>query len=631
MHTIGLLFARPTDRRLLAEFLQESQYEVRTEAPPKGQLEHWKDASLIIADERAARYYDQELLRMRWRVPTSFFPLLIALSKNQNGVPWLRAGFNDVLRLPIKKAELQARLAVFLELRERSEKQYQAFFENALVGLYRMTLDGDLLMANPALLGLLGHDSADALARSEDRRKIGPGAHRSAFTRQLRQSGEVIGHESTWTRADGSTAWTRENATVVRLDNLDLVYCEGTVEDVTDRRRAEQALREAKEAAEATNRAKSTFLANMSHEVRTPLTGIMGFASLLKKQDLGPQLKYVQVIERNGKRLMDTLGALLTLAKLEADRVDMDLKPMCVAEEAERVTRLFRPAAEEKGLGIRHVAAPEAQQAHAVLDPGALNSVLQNLISNAVKFTTEGHITVTTFVPDSASATGPAHSSPHVCLRIKDTGSGIDPDFAARIFEPFEQESSGLTRLHEGSGLGLAIAKQLTEAMNGTIEVESEKGKGSAFTVAFPLAQNASSPDVQGEGARALSEGTRVLVVEDNQDTRELIEIVLRNADVSEVYTAGTVEEAVEQTERCEKAFDLVLVDINLGTPEGGLEILKRLRAQAAYTRVPLVAMTAYAMPGDRERFLSEGFDAYLSKPFTVDELMEMAAEQLAK
>ena len=553
--------------------------------------------------------------------------MLIALSKGQDRTPWLRAGFNDVLRLPIKKAELRARLSVFLDLRERSERQYQAFFENALVGLYRMTLDGELLMANPALLALLGHSSTDALAQSERRRKIGPGPHRAAFTRQLRQNGTIVGHESTWTRGDGSTAWTRENAAAVRLEGHGVVYCEGTVEDVTDRRRAEQALLHAKETAEAANHAKSTFLANMSHEVRTPLTSIMGFASHLAKEVSGQQLGFVEVIERNGKRLLDTLGALLTLAQLEANRVDTKLEPVCVAEEVERITRFFLPAAEDKNLTLRHEVAPDAQQARAQLDLGALNGILQNIVSNAIKFTSEGHITVTTFLSEDARYTDSAQSLPSVCLRIEDTGSGIDPDFATPIFEPFEQESSGLTHLHEGSGLGLSIAQQLAELMDGAISVKSEKGEGSAFTVAFPLTQDTPSPDTESERAEMSLQETRILVVEDNQDTRQLIEIIL--SQTNEVCATGTVQEAIEQAR--DGAFDLAFVDINLGTPEGGLEVLRQLRAWPAYEGIPLVAMTAYAMPGDRERFLSEGFDAYLSKPFTSNELLNMTAAQLSR
>ncbi len=400
--------------------------------------------------------------------------------------------------------------------------------------------------------------------------------------------------------------------------------------DITDLKQSEEALRKAKEKAEAANRAKSTFLANMSHEIRTPLTSIVGFTSFLAQQLSGKQLKYVEMIERSGKRLLDTLNALLMLARLEAKGMEIDFEDVNVADEVERVVQLFQPSADDKDLTLEHIVDTGARPPCASLDAGALNSILQNLISNAVKFTDDGRVTVTTQVAEhSFSSNNDAGAVPAVRVCVEDTGNGIDGDFLKRIFESFEQESSGFGRSHEGSGLGLSITRQLVELMSGAISVESEKGEGSAFTVAFPLVieGEAASRADEAEKSHMMPPDARILVVEDQEEASLLVRDILD--DAGEVVMTETGAGAIDAARAT--PFDLVLVDVNLGTVESGIDVLHALRAMPAYDEVPIVAVTAYALPGDREDFLKEGFDAYLSKPFMADELIELASRLLRR
>ena len=492
-HQIALLLSQPVDRQLLADFLAKLGYAAQTDPPPKGRLATLKDVSLIVADPPTARRYGQELLDVKWHHGGALLPLLIALPRQADGGPWLEAGFDDVLRLPLSKAELGARLAVFIRLREGSERRYEAFFTNALTGIYRVTPDGRLLMANPALVHLFGHEDLERLQADEAAAEH----FRAAFQRCMAKVGAVAGLESRWTRPDGTAVDVLESARVVCDQAGEVAYIEGTVEDITQRKKAEDDLRRsearfravtehaldviavvdeearitylspsveaalgyapeelmgerlldhlspeeahffrneltrvvlqggpvqtlalalrhkdgpvrhlsakaknllgtpgvdgvllnirdvterkrferelvaARETAEEMTRLKSSLLANMSHEIRTPLTGIVGFASLLADElDDGPHREFARLIGSSARRLTDMLGAVLTLAKLEADRVEVQLDPLSVHDEAASIVELFRPMAEQKGLALRFEATEAGRRAHGAPGPG---------------------------------------------------------------------------------------------------------------------------------------------------------------------------------------------------------------------------------------------------------------------
>jgi len=468
------------------------------------------------------------------------------------------------------------------------------------------------------------------------------------------EENELVTFETTHRRKDGTRYPVQARLQLSRAEDPSVFIA--IVLDITERKRRERELLVAKEHAEEMNRLKSAFLANMSHELRTPLTSIIGFADVLQGQVEGETQELLEMIRQSGKRLEETLTSVLDLAKIEGESVRVQSEPVDFAAEVRTAADLFRLRAEAKHIDLT-VDVPRES------DPGTVDSrllrrVLSNLISNAIKFTEEGQVTVRLRArPDTA------------IIEVEDTGVGIAPEQVERIFEEFVQESEGYTRSYEGTGLGLSITRRLVNLLGGQIDVESEKGVGSLFRVTLPREHAASTseppdepqgssgglptpPDRTAEAdggpptpdrppapstassargdehppeeARPTAQGNeiRVLLVEDNKLTRQVLPMLLRQID--ERYVVDTTVNAEEALARADTThYDLFLIDINFGTGPTGLDVMRRLRDQPRYQNTPMVACTAYAMPADRQTFLEAGFDAYLAKPFRAQKLLE--------
>ena len=373
----------------------------------------------------------------------------------------------------------------------------------------------------------------------------------------------------------------------------------------------------AKDAAEEMSRLKSAFLANMSHEIRTPLTGIIGFASVLAKELPDEHREFAGLIQTSGRRLMEMLNSVLDLAKLEAQQMQLENQRIEMLDEAQKVVEILRSLADDKNLTLEFSTMGIPDPLYVRGDRAAFHRILHNLIGNAIKFTDEGSVTVEAWIEEDRAG-----------LEIKDTGVGMDADFLPHVFEEFRQESSGVMRSHQGSGLGLAITRRLVDLMGGDIDVRSVKGNGTTFRIAFQrdLRNVRSEPAKRESPTNAPHPRTapaRLLLVEDHTDTQQLLMEVLE--DMYEVSVAGQASEAFLLASQ--RSFDVILMDINLGEGPNGTELLRQLRALPEYAEKPIVAVTAYALPGDRERFLEMGFTAYVSKPFDVDELLRLPLE----
>ncbi len=383
-----------------------------------------------------------------------------------------------------------------------------------------------------------------------------------------------------------------------------------------ERTRAEGQLIKAKNKAEEMNRLKSSFLANMSHELRTPMVGILGYTEILKKEIANPELKEMSdEVYNSANRLLDTLNLILDLSKIEANKSEINSTETNVGDITLSQVKSFEELARKKNLFLKTIMVDE--HIYSLLDERIFRQVISNLLSNAIKFTDKGSITV--IVDKKRSG-----SRQRAVVTVMDSGIGVPQESQEIIFEEFRQVSEGLDRVFEGSGLGLSITKRFVELMDGDISVESEVEKGSVFTVSFPLCREEemnrdTKTTVEEEKILQtnLDKNMKdqlpvVLLVEDDSSNASVIEYFL--ADVCDLDTANTGEQALEMTSK--KQYSAILMDIDLGRGISGIEATKRIRKLVGYKNLPIVAVTALAMKGQKELFLSEGCSHYISKPF---------------
>jgi signal transduction histidine kinase/ActR/RegA family two-component response regulator len=378
----------------------------------------------------------------------------------------------------------------------------------------------------------------------------------------------------------------------------------------------------ARKAAVAADSAKSMFLASMSHEIRTPLNGVLGMAQALHADDLSPaQRDKVAIILDSGTSLLALLNDVLDFSKVEAGKMDISPVPGDFVETLERTRELFRAQAEDKGLELSTNIDMEFPR-HLAHDPVRARQCISNLVSNAIKFTEKGRVSM---IVSSRRLGDGMHM---VAVDVSDTGIGIAPDMQEKLFTAFTQVDGSISRKFGGSGLGLAISRRLANLMGGDISIMSDVNQGSTFRFTFlakecpPSIGSVDAPAPSTLAAPTPSKrlsGVRILLVDDNAINRQVIKLFLapQMADIAE---ATNGEEALERL--ASAAFDIVLLDIHMPVMDGR-EAIRRIRAgKQAWSSMPVIALTADAMNGDRERFLAMGMSDYVSKPVDQRELV---------
>ncbi len=476
-----------------------------------------------------------------------------------------------------------------------------------------------LVYVSPSVKKMLGYDvkelegqNAWDFIHDDDRHAV-----EETFQNIIKESTEEIGVEHRFLHKEGHWVYLESVGSKATMNTSPggIVI---TSREITDRKRAENELISARDAAEEMNRAKTALLANMSHEMRTPLTGILGFASILES-DLpeGDNREMAMRIHSSGRRLLETIELILDLAKLESEKIELQADKVNIIHEVSRAMEVHAPSAQNKGLGYR--LDTNLEKCNVFIDRQLFNRILYNLLSNAFKYTQEGEIVV-------HIAKWRVEEDLWIQIDVQDTGVGISSDFLPRVFNEFEQESSGYSRKFEGSGLGLTITRKLVESMGGKISVSSEKEKGAVFTIKLPVeeadteVEPGDHSDPRDQLGRA-GQKPGVLLVEDDYDSAIITKFYL--AKEYDVDTVDSGEKALIRLR--ENSYGLVVMDIKLGAGMDGVATLKAIRKNSLLGDLPVIALTAHALSGDAEYYLSEGFSGYIAKPFKKNELMDLA------
>jgi PAS domain S-box-containing protein len=494
-------------------------------------------------------------------------------------------------------------------LRE-SEERFRSFIEKAPIGIVVHDMKGRILIANSLTHKYTGYSSDEILEKNvaDIDHAIVPQEHRRIYWQNMKV-GEHVVLDAVHERKNKTTYPAKVYLVkiVIRLKPLILAF----TRDITQQKEYEIELKEAKEKAEESDRLKSAFLANMSHEIRTPLNGILGFANMLKKSELTDTKRdhYIDIIHEGGQRLLQIVNDIIDISKIEARQIKITESETCLNEVLNGLFTFYKPLANKSSINLSLKKTLSDNKSVILVDQTKLKQILQNLLSNAIKFTESGHIKFGYMIKNE-------------CLEfyVEDTGIGIDPGLHDKVFERFRQVETGFERTYGGTGLGLSIAKAYVEEMKGKIWLSSNPGKGSRFIFTIPYKpidknKKKTSEDISNSYVK----GLKVLIVEDDEVNYIYLSEVMSGIKAKVLHTRNGAD-TLKLFKR-NNQIDIVLMDIKL--PDmSGYEVTKELKK--IKPSVYVVAQTAYAMTGDREKALESGCNEYLAKPIRQEELLDL-------
>jgi len=511
-----------------------------------------------------------------------------------------------------------------------AKQDFEVIFENSQVGIILLRGGRVFARGNQRLADILGYDTPEEMTGFSMRKLHLSEEHFLHFGQQFYESlamGEQTQIEYQLRKKDGSPVWCILSGKALDLDDLDkgVIW---VVDDLEPRKALEQALLDAKEAAEAASRAKSEFLANMSHEIRTPLNGILGMLQLMQTTPLSQEQKeYALAAIQSSRRLTRLLSDILDLSRVEAGKLSVLNEPFNLQETLRQVAELFQVTSTQSGVEL-FLRMDDDIPSMVLGDAARLQQILGNLVGNAFKFTQAGTVTISASLLSTVQP-----GTRRVLFTVSDTGVGIPDDKLVLLFEPFTQAGEGFTRNYQGAGLGLSICKRLITLMGGNMAVESapEQGTSVHFSIAFGQAEAARPEQLDPAGAQHPTPGAlRVLLADDDRVSRFTASRQLEKFGCA-VTAVSNGQKAIDALIRSD--FDVVLMDVQMPVMDG-LEATKAIRNGRAgrdKSAVPVVALTAYAMDGDKERFLGAGMDDYLPKPVEADALLEVMARVSAR
>ena len=520
----------------------------------------------------------------------------------------------------------KAMLEIFRDITEakRAEKEILKLsrgVEQSPAMVVITDLDGNIEFVNPKVTEVTGYSPKELIGKNSS-------TFQSSKTpkKTYKELWDTILKGDTWEgellnkRKTGEEYWESERISPIFNDKGETINYIAIREDITESIQARNDLLEAKEKAEEANRIKSIFLANMSHELRTPMVGIIGFTEILEDEIEKPELKeYATFIHEGANRLMESLNLILNLTKIEAEKLNIELSKIDVIKNIKKNISTFDKMAANKNIYLKFES--DIEQFETETDERMFDQIICNLVNNAVKYTEVGGVTV---------SVDKVKNNSYLKIKVKDTGIGIPEDKQDIIWEEFRQVSEGDSRTFEGTGLGLTITNNFVNQLGGEIKLKSELGEGSTFTVLLPIREKSTStktkgPPIDKTTDRLKTKDTQeelktLLYVDDDKISREVVKRFLRGAYKLDLAPNG--KEGLKKAKK--KKYDGMLMDINLKSKMDGRKAAEKIKEMEGYKDVPIIAITAYAMVGDREKYLQAGFTDYISKPFFKNDLIEL-------
>jgi PAS domain S-box-containing protein len=528
-----------------------------------------------------------------------------------------------------------------IDTQTEAQQEIQDLYDKAPCGYHSLDENGIFIHINQTELDWIGYKKEEVIGKmrlADLQESFSKEQFLQDFKHNLGGDG-VKNLEMNLRRKDGSLLPVLINGTMIRDENGKFRHTRTTLTDFSEQRKLLDELGKAREIAEKSVETKERFMANMSHEIRTPMNALIGFTNLLERTPLAEnQREFVGTIKKAGENLMTLINDLLDFSKIESGMLRIEATQFDVNDLVHSIETLFKPKAQEKKVNFELNPSSRIPQT-LIGDPTRVSQIVVNLLSNAFKFTERGYVAISTelFDDNTDFAT--------VKITVKDTGIGISDEDLPRIFQRFQQAQDDTTRLYGGSGLGLAIVKNLAEAMGGFVEADSKLGFGSTFSVILPLrkvgeirpsdvVKNQDTPpqylgvSKQNGVAKTANEGEtfKILVVEDNPMNQRLAALLLSDWG----YDFEMVEDGQEAVDILQRAdFQLVLMDIQLPNMDGyaATSVIR----QQLKNPIPIIAMTAHAFAGEREKCLAAGMDDYVPKPLQEDKVLAVIQKHINK
>lgn len=542
--------------------------------------------------------------------------------RKDNSNRWVDCSLRSLISTSLKGV-----IATFFDITEMKKSEVEirklsTAVEQTTISIIITDPEGNIEYVNPTFCELTGYTEQEVIGQTSKILRYEENSDAlfselwNTITQGMNWHGEIQNKKKF-----GELYWESISISPIKNEKGEITHFLSMGQDITEKKKAENELITAKTEAEEANRLKTNILANMSHEFRTPLNGILGFAAYLEKEvKEDDQIEMVRKIQQSGKRLLTTLSSILQLSQLESKNISTQYFEFNIIDTINKVVNSFESEAINKNISLVYERSSSYFGVYA--DEQMTNQILVNLLDNAIKYTLEGNVEVkltTTYV----------NNEPYAKVLVKDTGIGIEKDKLDVIFNEFRQGSEGLSRRYEGSGLGLTLSRRMAKIMNGDIQVNSTVGEGSEFSLLLPAKEAKGGSKEHSEYSFNEQESllnalkkydVKVLYVEDNTENIDVMQFFLKN--LCELHTAKKGIEAVELAKA--NKYDVILLDINLGTGLTGIETMQQIRAFESYDKVPFIAVTGFALSSDRQVIIDSGFHHFLQKPFEQKDLIEL-------